>query len=215
MDLGDSALSPLQRDVLEAFFSRTNRFFLTGGAALAGFHIGHRTTQDLDLFTTEDALDEGTRALMDVARALGASLERIRTSPTFRRFLLRRDPEAIVIDIVWDSTPQGFPKTTVGTLRLDPPGEILANKLCALLSRAEVRDLVDVMELERAGHTVDAALALAMRKDGGLTPAQLAWVLSQVRIPDDAHVPGRRTPQEVRDFLASLVDRLARFARPS
>jgi hypothetical protein len=46
-----SSLTPLQRDLLDAFFARERRFFLTGGAALAGFYFGHRTTDDLDFFT--------------------------------------------------------------------------------------------------------------------------------------------------------------------
>jgi len=38
----DSKLSPLQVAVIAAFFEREHDFFLTGGAALAGFHLGHR-----------------------------------------------------------------------------------------------------------------------------------------------------------------------------
>ncbi len=37
----DSPLTPLQRDVLRAFFGREHDFYLTGGAALAGYHLGH------------------------------------------------------------------------------------------------------------------------------------------------------------------------------
>lgn len=57
---GRSSLSALQREVLEAFFRRERGFVLTGGAALAGFHLGHRTTDDLDLFTRDaDAFERG------------------------------------------------------------------------------------------------------------------------------------------------------------
>lgn len=49
-----SRLGPFQREVLEAFFRKEKRFFFTGGAALAGFRLGHRDTDDLDLFVTED-----------------------------------------------------------------------------------------------------------------------------------------------------------------
>ena len=41
-----SRLRPLQHDLLEGFFAREQRFFLTGGAALAGFYLGHRETED-------------------------------------------------------------------------------------------------------------------------------------------------------------------------
>jgi aryl-alcohol dehydrogenase-like predicted oxidoreductase len=54
-----------------------------------------------------------------------------------------------------------------------------------------------------------------MRKDGGLTPAQLAWVLSEVQVPDAAGIPGSRTAQEVRAYLKDLIERLTRLARPT
>jgi hypothetical protein len=77
-----------------------------------------------------------------------------------------------------------------GTVAVDPPDEILANKLCTLLSRAEIRDLVDVRALERAGYAVETSLDDAARKDAGLTPGQLAWVLSEIEIGEDAEPPG-------------------------
>lgn len=210
-----SRLTLLQRDLLEAFFQREPRFFLTGGAALAGYHLGHRETADLDLFTTEARLDEGEATLQEAVRTIGASIENIQTAPDFRRRLVRRGPEAIVVDLVHERAPQGQqPKMQFGSVRVDPPEEILANKLRTLLSRAEIRDLVDVLTLERAGYRVENALALAMRKDTGLTPAQLAWVLSQLTIGDDAGIPGSLSVVQVRSFLADLITRLSRLAFP-
>ncbi len=59
-------------------------FFLTGGAALAGFHLLHRTTDDLDLFTSDEgAFLRGPRALQELANEIGATLE------------LRQDPPAV------------------------------------------------------------------------------------------------------------------------
>ena len=62
--------------------------------------------------------------------------------------------------------------------------------------------------------TGGAALASASSKDGGLTPAQLAWVLSEVRIGHDARVPGGISVPELRGFVADLVKRLSRLAYP-
>jgi len=98
---------------------------------------------------------------------------------------------------------------------VDPPEEILANKLCTLLSRGEVRGLVDVLLLERAGFSVESALSSAATKDGGLTAAQLAWVLSQISVGPDVRVPAGITPAELRVFLEGLVERLLRLAHPS
>lgn len=218
----DSLLTPLQHEVLTAFFRREQRFFLSGGAALAGFHLAHRRTHDLDLFTTAQLLDEGDQALALTADTLGAALERIQTTPDFRRRILRRDRDAVVVDLVHDRAPQGpLPKQVVGEIRVDPPQEILANKLCALLSRSELRDLVDVFALERAGFTVEDALPLAQRKDGGLTPAQLAWVLSQIDLsglPEGEPVlrEGKAVPErrELAGYVVKLGKRLVVLAVP-
>jgi hypothetical protein len=208
-------LSPFQRELLEAFFRRASAFYLTGGAALAGFYLGHRRTDDLDLFTTEDALDSGERALQEAADELSASVERLQTSPDFRRRLVRRTGESLVVDLVRERVTAGQrAKIQRGTVRLDSSEEILANKLCALLSRAELRDLVDVIALERAGLRIEEVLPDAMQKDGGLTPAQLAWVLSELRIGDDARIPGGLSAAELRIAIESLIHRLIRLAAP-
>ncbi|MDX2009568.1 MAG: hypothetical protein SFW67_05240 [Myxococcaceae bacterium] len=48
-------LTALQRELIEAFFARSRGLFLTGGAVLAGYDFGHRTTDNLDLFGFADA----------------------------------------------------------------------------------------------------------------------------------------------------------------
>lgn len=211
-----SRLSRLQEDVLRGFFRRTRSFFLTGGAALAAYHLGHRTTDDLDLFTASASLDEGVSTLQSVADEMGASIQALRTSPDFRRFLFTVGTESVVVDLVRDRAPQiHAEKLDRDGVLVDPPSEILANKLCTLLSRGEVRDLVDVIYLERAGLRVEDALGPASMKDGGLTPAQLAWVLSQITIGPDARVPAGIAPDELRSFLEDLVTRLTRLAWPA
>jgi hypothetical protein len=95
-----------------------------------------------------------------------------------------------------------------------PAEEIFANKLCTLLGRSEIRDLVDVRALEGLGLSLTEALAAGQRKDGGLTPAQLAWVLSQITIGDAATLPGGVPPAELRDYLRDLIERLVRLAHP-
>ncbi len=68
-------LTKLQRDLVEAFFSREHRLYLTGGGALVGFSFGHRETEDLALFATPAVdLSDAARALDDAASATGATL---------------------------------------------------------------------------------------------------------------------------------------------
>ncbi|AUX26369.1 uncharacterized protein SOCEGT47_069300 [Sorangium cellulosum] len=214
--MSKSLLSPLQEEVLAAFFRRQRRFFVTGGAALAGFHLHHRRTADLDLFTTTEDLDHADEALRAVVQEIGGAIENKETAPNFRRRLVKRGKDRVVVDLVVDHAFQGYPeKRLFGDIRVDPPEEILANKLCTLLSRSEIRDLVDVYALERAGYKVEDALPLAKRKDGGVTPGSLAWILSEIEIGDDASVPGDIAVSDLRAFLQELISRLGRLAYPT
>jgi hypothetical protein len=213
--LVDSKLSPFQAEILEAFFRHTSSFHLTGGAALAGYHLGHRTTEDLDLFTHEEAIEEGDQVLQTICSEVGATIEKIRTAPDFRRRLVTRGDETVIVDIVLDRVPGNNEKLTFGNVRVDTLEEIMANKLCSVLARCESRDLVDVMALDRAGISVEDSIPLAMDKDTGLTPAQLAWVLSQVSMADDAHLPGDVDARELMEFLTDLQGRLSRLAFPT
>jgi hypothetical protein len=135
----------------------------------------------------------------------------------FWEFLLGRwkDQGFVVVDLVVERAPQLVAdKPIVGAIRVDPPEEILANKLCALLGRAEIRDLVDVRALEESGLSLEPALEAGRQKDGGLTPAQLAWVLSQISIGDEARIPGGGAAADLRRYLHHLIDRLVALARP-
>lgn len=209
-------LSPFQRAVLEAFFRRERGFCLTGGGALVGYHLHHRITRDLDLFTDrDDAFERGGYVLREVAAELGATVDVKVETPAFRRVLLARPDEAVVVDLVRDRVPPlRAEKDEFGVVRVDPLDEILANKLSALVGRAEERDLVDVYCLEQAGHRVEDALEGAALKDGACTPATLAWLLSEVEIPDDAVLPAGVAPGALRVWLADLVTRLRRRAFP-
>lgn len=210
-------LTPLQREVLAAFFEHERRFFLTGGAALAGFYLGHRSTDDLDLFTSEKAAFETAGfALQAAADQVSGQLEIRQDAPGFRRCVVTRGDEAVVVDLVWERVPPAFPqKLERGGIRIDPIEEILVNKLGAALSRAEERDLVDLVFLERAGYRAEQGLSAALAKDGGCTPAALAWVLSQVQVPEGVVLAGGVTGSELRGFLADLIKRLRLAALPA
>lgn len=216
VSLVESRLSSLQHEVLEAFFARESDFWLTGGGALAGFHLGHRETGDLDLFTADAAAFERvTPVVRDLATALGLALESVQDAPGFRRFALLRGSEGLVLDLVLDKTHQLHPlKPRVGRVAIDPADEVLANKLTALVGRMEERDIVDVLFLERAGLRVEEFLEAAYLKDGGCTPATLAWLLSEITIPNGAALPAGIAPEDLRVWLGDLVPRLRRAAFP-
>lgn len=209
-------LSPLQRDVLDAFFALERGFVLTGGGALVGFHLRHRQSDDLDLFTRPPGdLQRAQRSLEAAAQGIGATVEALTTYPEFRRLLVRRNEESTLVDFVIDHTPEVDPTPVeAGSIRFHSLREVAANKVCALLGRCEIRDLVDLKAILEHGVSLEQALADAVRKDAGADPATLAWLLSELRIGAEAIVPGGSNAKDLESFRQDLVRRLRRDALP-
>ena len=133
--------------------------------------------------------------------------------PDFRRYLVRKAGDSVVVDFVRERVAQLYPKLECDGVRMDPAEEIVANKLCALLGRVEIRDLVDLYFLERAGLPPEAFVEQAARKDAGITPATLAWVLSEFRVPEE--IPGGVDRHTLETYARALEKRFRRLAIPA
>lgn len=176
-----STLNSLQERVL-GVVAAVGGWTLTGGGALAGVHLGHRTTEDLDLFLYgARSFDREPRAVEDALVADGLEVTALQRSPGFVRFAVGDGRERIVVDLVAEPVPRvDEPLELRPGLWVDSPYEILVNKLGALLSRSELRDLEDARALVADGVDLDRALRDVSRKDGGFSPMTLAWVVGQL-----------------------------------
>jgi hypothetical protein len=110
------------------------------------------------------------------------------------------------------------PKGSIGRVEIlvDTPHEILVNKLCALVQRSELRDLVDVRGLLGAGGDLERALRDAPRKDGGFSPLVLSWQLEGLDLGAMGRAEGL-TEHEVAEldaFRTTLIARLSRLSHP-
>jgi len=211
-----SKLSPLQHEFIDAFFSEPSAFFLTGGAALAGFVLGHRSTDDVDLFSPAvETMERAVEHLRRAADRISATVEGIQEAPEFRRFAIRKGGEMTLVDLVIDRAPQLVSdKDQVGVIRIDPTREIAANKLTALLGRTAPRDLVDLFALIDHGHPLQDVLTDARYKDGAVDPATLAWVLSRWRLGPQTPLPEGVTLEEIDLLRERLIEELMRLAVP-
>jgi len=178
-------LSPLQRRVLEAFRD-VEGVWLSGGAALGGFHLGHRGSKDLGLFAAEEEkLEELGNRLKQWCAAENVRLEAVQTFPGFRRVRVWTEDEETLVDLVHETARQIVPladKPVVEGIRVDPLLEIRANKIAALLGRAETKDLLDLYVLQQHGLDPLDGMVDAQQKDSGLDSATLAWVLSSMHL---------------------------------
>jgi hypothetical protein len=75
-------LTLLQRRILQALAGLTPPWTLTGGGALAGVHLGHRETRDLDLFwRSRGELGSLVSDAVGALRAGGFDVQTLRTAP--------------------------------------------------------------------------------------------------------------------------------------
>jgi hypothetical protein len=219
--LRGSRLSPLQLRIVQLLASVTPPWTLTGGAALAGFHLGHRTTRDLDLrWPGMHDLQLVTRGIVERLSAAGLDCDVLQSSSTFERLRVADGSETVLVDLVADPVASIEPPLALvlggARVNVDTLHEILVNKLCALLGRMELRDLHDVRELLDHGGDLERALRDAPRKDGGFSPLTLAWVLGGMPAGLLAIAAGW-TPAEadaMDAFRQALVDRLAAAGAP-
>jgi len=103
-------------------------------------------------------------------------------------------------------------KTNFGNVQVDTSREIAANKICALLSRAEIKDLVDIEALAVFGIDLGQPLTDAQRKDASVEPATLAWVLSEVSTAPGARLPGDTDPAAVHAVRLRVIEQLRALA---
>ena len=209
--------TPLKRDFLRAWFERDQRFFLTGGSARGMFYLDHRRSYDLDLFTDKDVEAKEAQSLaLQVASEIGAKCEAVRTAPDFHRFRITRGEERELMDVVVDRAPQlDSEKETFGDVRVDTLREIIANKLTTLISRTELKDLVDLYFLDREGHDITAAVSDAQKKDGGWDPAVVAMLLGGLDIDESPDWMIKDiAPADLRAFANDLRLTIVKLALP-
>lgn len=156
---------------------------LVGGAGLA-LLLGHRQSDDIDLFCgLREDIEPVVRSLEATASSLGAAPTRVRSGPGFVRLEIPANTGALRVDVASDASPRLVPEDTyVGSVRVESLRDQRANKLIALLGRSELRDLVDLYFIERAGLLAIEGFEDAIAKDGGMDPAWFAWALGQIEV---------------------------------
>jgi hypothetical protein len=188
---------------------------LGGGAALSGAHLAHRLSRDVDLVChrAEDVrLLAG--ALPTISTELGMPITVVRDAGTFVRATVETADGTVELDIVLESTPDLEPPTMLEGISTESLTDLRAAKLTCILSRSEPRDLVDLLFLDRAGHPPERDLEIASRKDAGIDPGVLSWLLGQFPLQPMPRMLTDLTEDQLASFRAELRERLRRLAVP-
>ncbi|MBI4676853.1 MAG: nucleotidyl transferase AbiEii/AbiGii toxin family protein [Elusimicrobia bacterium] len=211
-------LTPLQTKVLGYLFSQEwfrHRFYLTGGTALAAFHLQHRRSDDLDFFTHGAGLEPAPALMREMGREIGETVESAQASPGFLRF---RVGASLQVDLVADVDFRVGAPELIGGFMVDTIKNIAVNKVCAILGRLDAKDYVDLYAIfQHEAFDVFELLELGQKKDAGLDPFVWASLLAEiVKLPV---LPRMVRPLDRkaldRFFLGlrdSILDRLKRTA---
>ncbi|MGQ0505037.1 MAG: nucleotidyl transferase AbiEii/AbiGii toxin family protein [Myxococcaceae bacterium] len=190
---------------------------LGGGVALSGAYLAHRLSQDVDLFCKRrDEVRQLVQALPAIAAETGMTVQIVRDAGDFARVHCVKAEQVLELDIVVESPPDlSSPPPPIEGVTVRSLEDLRASKLTCLLSRSEPRDLVDVLFLDRAGYPVEADLPLALRKDSGIDPGVLAWLLGQFPTHPLPQMLKPLTETELIRFRDELRERLRKIVLPA
>jgi hypothetical protein len=168
-------------------------FALAGGYAVSAHGMGDRPSGDVDLFTDWHRRADFPAAVDTVIAALrqhGYQVTTVIRDEQFARLLLAEgsapagsEPAKLELAADWRAHPPVL--LDVGPVL--HPEDAVANKMCALFSRAEARDFLDVDAAVQSGRfTRDELLSLAERADSGFSRSVFADALSALDQVTDA-----------------------------
>ncbi len=210
-------LTPLQNSFLVEFFHLARDFYLTGGTALSAFYLQHRYSVDLDLFTHDDEAFQKADDLTKQASAkLDVDCKPVRITSYFKHFRVGPKDDPLTIHFSKDYAAHIKPPNNFEGLLVDSIEDITANKICAALGRTEIKDLVDLYFLDKAGYSIPNYFDAAQQKDGGLAYETLAYTLSQFQISEiPSFMIKSLTVDELRQYRDTTLDWLILKSTPS
>jgi hypothetical protein len=188
---------------------------LAGGVALAGAWLGHRLSRDVDLFVHDArAHRELVRRLPEVARLAGATVDVVRDSGGHVRAKLRTVDHTLELDVVHEALVDLDDPMLVESILVESFRDLRAAKLTCILSRSEPRDLIDLMFLERAGYPPELDLESALKKDAGIDPGILAWLLKDFPVEPLPQMIEAVTAAELRAYRDGVAARFKNLSHP-
>jgi hypothetical protein len=166
-------LTPFQIETL--FLLKQNRSpdsYIAGGAAINRSAHSPRFSRDVDFFhDVDEAVSLSAAEDLKVLHQAGYSIETLLNQPSFIRVIARKSSDAVKLEWVRDTAFRFFPilEDPLLGFRLHD-ADLMVNKCLALANREEVRDVIDLLELENNVTSLAAAIWAACGKDPGFSP---------------------------------------------
>ena len=175
---------------------------------MSGAYLAHRLSRDVELVCRRaEDVRSLVRDFSDIARRSNSEIVLVRDAGTFVRAAVVTSTGSLDLDAVYESTPPLEVGEALEGVVLESLSDLRASKLTCLVSRSKPRDLVDLFFLDRSGFHPEADLALALKKDAGIDPGVLAWLLGQFPLAPLPMMLSALTTDELRAFRDGLRER--------
>ncbi len=188
-------------------------YTFTGGTALSEVYLQHRLSEDLDFFTRSPVMDHKINAFIEKAKTtIGYTSYKKRVySGLFMYTLTFPDGDLLKLDFNEYDFPPVERGTKLGKLDVDSIFDIAVNKLEAILSRAKVRDFVDLyLALPVIGCDLDQVRMRLADKFSGIRDDDEV-VRHLVKVVDFTDYPSMLVPfdrQKMVDFFLAEAKKL-------
>jgi len=186
---GRGTLTPIQKNILVEFakIREASFFYLTGGTALAEFHLGHRRSYDLDFFTRErDLIIPFARLIEEKLVQAQYGFNVIRRFESFVEFEVNKEGESMRLHFAQDSPFRfGEPQLSEFGVRVNDYRDLVVDKLLTFFGRWKHRDAIDLFLILRI-EAIETLLEMAKQKDPGFDLYWFSIALKEVdTFPDD------------------------------
>lgn len=145
-------LTEKQRLFLEIFAANksfADKFYLTGGTALAEYYIPYRYSEDLDFFS-EDEIDVNSAVVFfkSKKKLLGYKSFELNTSFNRNMFFLNFNEYVLKIEFTYFPFPQIEKPKIARNIKIDSILDIAVNKLFTIYQKPRSRDFMDLYMIQ-------------------------------------------------------------------
>jgi predicted nucleotidyltransferase component of viral defense system len=139
----------LQDKVLSLLKGKLGEFYLSGGTALGRYYLNHRYSEDLDFFlhNKDTFLSELQRIRNIIDSEFITNSDKLILTDEYARIWVIEQNIELKIDFVKDVPYHWMGTKQINEIQIDNPGNILSNKLSAIVNRDEPKDVFDIVSI--------------------------------------------------------------------
>lgn len=211
--MGKTILTPKQLNFLELIQQErqiTKRFYLTGGTALAEFYLHHRLSEDIDLFTEQEEVNQ--QVVLAFLKKISAKLSIVKINRTqflgLISFVLHfKDGEKLKVDFNYYPFPRIEKGLKYKNLEVDSIYDIAVNKVHTLFIKPRVRDYIDLyFIMKKFEYSLNKLVLDAKAKfDWHIDPVTLGSQFLRVKSFNQSDFPKMLIPFRKKDMEAFFL----------